>query len=158
MIKDPTKLQEVRDEWKFAIEAQNSMRTIIEYYESQTGGTWFNDFQNKVHGLVLSFAFSVLQHTLEILRAEGAFKCGRKNPPLGNLMNASNGKHSKMKWLDFLVVDEGREKRNDLVHHQKVLRREDTWKYIAAIENELVEWKVLTGPAERWGYRGDRGP
>ena len=149
MIVDPTKLQEVRDEWKIAIESQNSMRTIIDYYEKKTGGIWFNDFQNKVHALVLTFAFSVLEKTLKQLRKERLFKC--KSDSLKHLMNESQSSNA-MKWLDLSLVHEARIQRNKLVHEQKPIKREDTWKYIDAIEKELIGWKVLTGPAERWTY------
>jgi hypothetical protein len=152
MIKNATIFQEVRDEWKFAITTQNSINVTMGFYEKRADGAYFDHFLNLIHGFVLTFAFSVLQNTLEQLRDEGVFNCGGNI--LGNLMNASNGKKSKMKWLNFPLVDEGRDKRNKLVHCQKFLKRTDTWKYIDAIEKELIGWKVLDRPEERWGYRG----
>jgi hypothetical protein len=149
VIIDPAILQEVRDEWKFAIKTQNSIRTTLGFYESIPPQARFDHFSNLTHALVLTFAFSVLEKTLRELRDQGVFNCTRNE--LKELMNKSR---PAISWLNFTNVYEGREKRNDLVHRQGILNRKDTWKYIDAIEKELIGWKVLTGPEERWGYRG----
>lgn len=129
MIKDPTKLQQLRDEWKFAVSTQNRTRVTMGFYQDRADGAYFDHFLNLIHELVLTFVFSVLQDTLEQLRREGVFKC--KGNALWDLMDASQ---SKMHWLDFAFINEGRDKRNKLVHHQEVPKREDTWKYIDALK------------------------
>ena len=138
MIKDPIILQALRDEWKGLRATQQSIKNTLSGYKRLTGGVYFNYFENLVYSLVLPLAFSVLEHTLMQLRDEGVFKC--KSNSLKHLMKASQ---PTLPWLDFALVDEARDKRNKFVHEQKEIERVDTWKYVDAIEAELVEWKVL---------------
>jgi hypothetical protein len=98
-------------------------------------------FVDLCHGLILLFAFSVFEKTLQQLRDEGAFKC--KSNQLGPLMKESS---AVLKWLDFSTVDKARDSRNTIAHERKTLARRDVWRYIDAIEAELVGWKILSGP------------
>jgi len=52
-------------------------------------------------------------------------------------------------WVDIEKVDEGRERRNDVAHERKFLPRRECQKYIDAIEDELVPWKVLPKKLQR---------
>jgi hypothetical protein len=56
---------------------------------------------------------------------------------LGKKMEASK---PFLKWTDYNIVDEGRNKRNDLAHGSKLLSRKDCLRYIEAIGVELKVW------------------
>ena len=64
---------------------------------------------------------------------------------------------SAMSWADFDTVDEGRKCRNALAHDQTIPPRADSWKYIDAIEAELIAWSILDGPVKA-DYTITRGP
>ena len=46
-------------------------------------------------------------------------------------------------WQDYATVDEGREKRNGVAHRREILERASCWKYLDAIEAELVSWGIV---------------
>ena len=90
------------------------------------------------HNLVLLFAFSVFEDVLKQLKSKKYFTSDNNN--LGNLMHKSR---NHLPWQDYILVDEAREKRNEIAHDQAIFPRDDCWKYIDAIENELVQWGVI---------------
>jgi len=46
-------------------------------------------------------------------------------------------------WQDYGYVEAGKTARNDLAHHAKLITKAECLAYVAAIEVELVAWKVL---------------
>ena len=90
------------------------------------------------HSFVLVLAYSVLQESLEALLNEKHFESSSRQ--LGALMVNSK---KKIKWGNFLLVDEGRKRRNDIAHEAAILSRERCQEYVNAIEDELKGWKIL---------------
>lgn len=88
--------------------------------------------------LTLIFAYAVLADVLGQLRDEGEFSCPRSE--LGKLMEASQ---KVLRWVNFALVDEGRERRNDVAHRRMDFPREECRRYIKAIQQELIAWKIL---------------
>ena len=103
-------------------------------------GPQTTSFADLSHSLVLLFAFSVLEDLLKQVRKEHELKCRSQ---LKAMMEASQ---SVLRWTDFGTVDKGRECRNHLAHEQKVPPREESQKYINAIEREFIAWEILDGP------------
>jgi hypothetical protein len=93
------------------------------------------------YALTLPFAFSAFEKVLLELRDCGVIKCKRSQ--LRPLMEASR---SRLWWQDYDLVDEARESRNALVHDRQTPSREDTIRYIDAIDAELRAWSIVTSP------------
>jgi hypothetical protein len=79
-----------------------------------------------------------MNEALDQLSKEGHFRC--KSIFLGKLLLASKG---KLNWLDFQLIYDGAERRNDLAHRGEVVPRGECWKYIEAIQTQLAAWKVI---------------
>jgi hypothetical protein len=142
MIKDPDALEETQQAWKTVRVAQAMVKTNLNAgmfgLVPQTHG-----FRNLSHGLVLLFAYAVLEDTLSQLAGEGVFMS--KGWQLKSLMKESK---KAIAWIDFDLVDQGRDCRNDLAHRQKIPERADSWRYVDAVEAELIGWEVLPGPVK----------
>lgn len=100
------------------------------------GGT--TRFADLSYGLILPFAFSVLQRVLMELRDEKVFPC--ESNTLESLMQCS--KHA-LPWVDYRTIRMGSEVRDDFAQNQKIPATATTWKYVDAIEAELVAWNVF---------------
>lgn len=142
MIQDPTMFQNLRQEWHAVRDTQSMVQRHLNAAASSGGlGVAVNlTLRDVCHSLVILFAFSVLEEVLTQLRDEGNFTSGSQ---LGALMHASK---SVIPWVDFNLVDKARQERNKVAHDQKILPRGDCWKYIDAIEAELLEWGILSAP------------
>ena len=46
-------------------------------------------------------------------------------------------------WTNFALLNEGKEKRNDIAHRSEILPHAKSEEYIDAIEAELRGWGVL---------------
>ena len=138
MITDPTVLQDARDGWEFV---RSSRNVIVGNCNMATMALGFNQagIRDLCFNLLLMSAFSVLEDVLQQLRDEGKF-LGRDNR-LGPLMGNSR---SALPWVDWPLVDDGCNDRNDSVHDRTYLAHAKCRDYIAAIERELVAWGVLT--------------
>jgi hypothetical protein len=85
---------------------------------------------------------------LRALRDQGAFVT--KDSRLGPLMN---GSRSALPWVNWLLVDAARNERNKSVHARTYLPHARCRDYIAAIEQELVAWRVLPSASpELWHW------
>ena len=139
MIQENTIKQEIQDEWK----GVRSFQSRIQAHLNVSGGMGLvgatHQLRNISHNLTLLFAFSVLERTLKQLRDENIFTEGRNG--LKALMYSSR---PNIPWQDFTLIDEAREERNKVAHDQEILEREECWRYIDGIENELVAWRVVT--------------
>jgi hypothetical protein len=93
---------------------------------------------NIAHNLPFLHACSVLNDILEQLRDENHFQC--KGRTLGALVKESE---HHLPWNNFALIKEIVWRRNGLAHHSNILPREDCWRYIDAIEQELVAWKIV---------------
>jgi len=137
MIKDPTELKNIRTAWETVRIFEAMVKTNLNAAFA-LGGVQTNEFRDLCNNLVLIFAFSVLEDTLRQLRREGLFIPAQRG--FKWLMQDSQ---VVLSWVDFKTVDKGRERRNQIAHERKFLPRDECWKYIDAIENELVAWKIL---------------
>ena len=137
MLKEQSKLQDIRDSWETVriVQAmvQANLRLGIMGPIPNT-----DEFKNLAHSLVLLFAFSVLQDTLQQLCDENEFTS--RSRKLGALMENSK---NVLPWVNYDKVDKGRDRRNDVAHERKFLPRRECVEYIDAIEDELVAWMVL---------------
>jgi hypothetical protein len=59
---------------------------------------------------------------------------------VGRLITASETAIPPLSWLDLPLIKEAVSRRNDLAHRAAIVPRDDCWRYIAAIEAELVQW------------------
>jgi len=102
---------------------------------SAGGSTRFADLS---YSLVLPFAFSVLQEVLVELRDEGIFSCD--SGLLEPLMQCSR---TSLPWVDYRTIRIGSEVMSDFARNQKIPATAMTWKYIDAIEAQLVAWNIF---------------
>jgi hypothetical protein len=110
---------------------------------SASAGFLSSKFLDFCNSLVLVHAYSVLQAALEQYEREGKFAAGGRE--LKRLMKASQ---RSLHWVDFVTVDRGRDKRNDVAHKGLFPPRSESWVYMKAIEAELVSWHIIpTQPA-----------
>ena len=141
MIRDSAIKTEIQEDWNGVRKFQSSIQVNLNASSGVIGVGATNKLRNISHNLTLLFAFSVLEAVLKQLRDEGKFS--ERSNGLKKLMNSSiNG----LFWIDFNLVDEAREERNKVAHEQKTLERGDCWKYIDAIEKELMSWNIVVNP------------
>ena len=139
MIQNKTILEAIRKDWEYA---RSRRDFIMRQRLTGIGGVVPIRLMDFANNLALVFAYGVLQDVLAKLQDEGRFV--EKRSTLGPLMAASE---HKLSWVDFALVDAGRDERNKVAHEQKVLPRGDCWKYMDAIEQEFASWGILTDPA-----------
>lgn len=141
MVRDPDMLKSLRQEWEAVRSAQG--RVQLHLYAAVGGLSFFpHKLADISYSLVLLFACAVLKDVLIQLCNEGNFTSKRNQ--LGTLMHSS--KAAAIPWVNFALVDRAREERNDVAHKQKILPRCECWKFIDAIENELVNWGIVPAP------------
>ena len=138
MIRDPIVLREIRDSWQTVVESERTagLTMIKAFMSGLPAGT---EPAELFGGLLLIFAFSVLEDALLALRDQGEFPS--KSSRLKDLMYNSKG---SLTWLDFSLADEGRERRNDIAHRRMKFPPTQCKQYTACIEAELKNWGILT--------------
>ena len=137
MIKDSEVLDSIRSSWETVRISQAMVQTNLNFAFA-FGGFQSHDFRKLCYSLVLLFAYSVLEDSLRELKQQGVFQA--ENLKLGTLMHSSK---VSLHWLKFDLVDKGRERRNDVAHYRAYVESPECWKYIDAIEDELVAWGIL---------------
>ena len=105
---------------------------------SMTGWGQSPEFRSACFSLLLALAFSVLEAALQQMREECLF---RSRSPLGAMMANSR---PALTWLNYDAIDEAREDRNNALHERKILPHAKARDHLAAIENELVAWGIVT--------------
>lgn len=83
-------------------------------------------------------AYAVLDETLNELKDQGEFIC--RTRMLGEKMEASK---AHLPWQNYDDVWKGKEARNDLAHEAIILAKDECFKYIDAVEEELRVWGIL---------------
>jgi hypothetical protein len=141
MINDSVALQECQKEWDAVRFTQEKLRANVVASWGMGGWALAPQVGNEIYSLLLPFGFSVLEHVLLQMKAEGLFSCGGSS--LKQLMRDSR---PALTWADFDAVDRGRNVRNDLIHDQKIPQHDDTFRILDEIERELIGWGVLSGP------------
>jgi hypothetical protein len=139
MITDANALREARDGWDFVRDCRNVIVGNCDVAAMQTLGFNQSGVRDIGFNLLLASAFSVLEEVLRQLRDEGKFS-GKDNRPKP-LMADSRG---TLPWLEFALVDRGREDRNQSIHERRFLSHGLCRDYIAAIEREMHHWGILT--------------
>jgi hypothetical protein len=89
------------------------------------------------NNLALVLAYEALEDALQCLRNGGVFACASWK--LGILMQQSQ---SKLQWLDYVTVDEGRDKRNKLAHEGQLLDDAECRRFVSAVGAQLRAWGV----------------
>jgi hypothetical protein len=89
-------------------------------------------------------AYCTLDYVLGQFILEGIFTCTKKNNNCFMLSDKMKSAKSAISWVDYNLVDRGREVRNDLAHKSKVASKVDCIKYIDAVEAELRSWKLIS--------------
>jgi hypothetical protein len=92
---------------------------------------------DEFYNLPFMLAYSVLEDAIDFLDVSG--KIAKAGWKLGPRMEVAK---TVLTWIDFALVDDGREKRNDLAHEAKLLPRKDCIHYIEAIGAELKAWRL----------------
>lgn len=143
MIKDSDILNSIRSDWETVRAAREMVRSNTVW--SFVHGHVSSEFGaiKLANNLLLFFAFSVLEDVLMQLRDEHYFCC--KNSKIGPLMVASR---AALPWQYFDLIDEARNKRNLIAHKRQWINAIEAKKYIDAIENELILWKIVSKEAE----------
>ncbi len=137
MIQDPAILKKIQQSWEGVVSLRKKYHAVV--VSSFVFGGWpALHIADAVHNIPFIFACSVLTDVLEQLKNEGHFNCEKRT--LGALVGCSK---TKLPWLDYALIDELVEKRNDLAHRAELLPRDDCWKYIDAIESELKSWGIV---------------
>ncbi len=137
MISDKNVLTEVKASWG-GVEALRDklQRALLGSFAE--GGSFAIFAADAAHNLPFMHAYSVLNDTLKQLSVEDHFKC--KSIFLGALLDASK---DNLEWRDFSLIKEGADRRNGVAHRGDILPRADCWKYIDAVREQLLAWKVL---------------
>jgi hypothetical protein len=138
MITDPLALQHVRDSWETVRESERAagLTMVKAFLSGLPAGTAPAEL---FWGLLVLFAYSVVEDALLELRDQGVFACQKSN--LKELMERSK---TGLTWLDFAVADEGRERRNDVAHRRMRFPPAQCKRYIESVEAELKGWGILT--------------
>jgi hypothetical protein len=140
MIQDQTVLQNIQNSWTTVRLFQSMVNIeIASPVLSPFGFPPSVRFEDFCHNLVLVFAFSVLENVLTQLKYEKYFPS--KKIGLEKLMLDSR---KALVWLDFDVVNQGRDVRNKIAHHRKIVGHGDCARYIDAIEAELRAWRIIS--------------
>jgi len=137
MISDQAALEEFRNSWKGVEALRDRLQGALLGSFAQ-GASFVIFVADSAHNLPFVHAYAVLNDVLKQLAIEGHFQC--KSIFLGHLLNASK---DKLLWENFPGIKEGADRRNDVAHRGEVLPRADCWKYIDAIRDQLVAWRVL---------------
>jgi hypothetical protein len=141
MIRDAFEKAEIQKEWA-------SVAALINWNRSFAVGAppvFVNVTPpDTFYNLPLLLAYSTLDHVLVQLIIEGQFVCQNKKGKdcqwLGERMLAAK---NAIPWIDYNLVDEGREARNAVAHEAKLSDAKDCIKYISAVQAELKNWNII---------------
>ncbi len=136
MISDNAVLEEIRQSWVGVKVLRDKLKRSLS--GSLTVSPFAIFIADSANNLPLVHAYAVLNDVLKQLAKEDRFCCN--SIFLGRLLEASK---EKLPWKNFALIKEGVCRRNDVAHKGEVLPRADCWKYIDAIKEQLVEWRIL---------------
>jgi len=140
MITNPEVLKGIRDSWETVRILQARIHTTLHAGLFSLVPVMTN-FQEVPESLLLLFAVSVLETTLEQLRDQRVFVYKRRG--LKGLMNASK---NALPWQNFENIQKIKDRRDQVAHHREFLRSGQCAQDLDAIENELLAWRVLEHP------------
>jgi hypothetical protein len=138
MLTDPEALQHIRDSWKTVRILQARINTIHTPTIFSVVPVADN-FREVAESLLLLFATSVLEDTLEKLCDQGVFaQTGLRG--FERLMKASIG---KLCWQNFGKIQEIKNRRNKVAHERAFPPSDKCAEYLNAIAKQLLAWDVL---------------
>jgi len=137
MITDQAALTDIQASWTSLRQNQAKVETSVAAAMG-FGGMGVMFVVDYLHNLMLIYALGVLADALQQLRSEGLFQA--RASKLGSLMQESR---PHLPWRDFPLVNEGRQKRDDIAHKMAVVSGSDRSRYIDAVEAELIAWRIL---------------
>jgi hypothetical protein len=139
VIADPQELQDARDGWEFVRHTRNIIVGNCDV-AAVTGAWSFNQagMRDLCFNLLLTSAFSVLEDVLKQLRDEGVFVS-----QFSGLKQLMKNSRPSIPWVDWKLIDDGRDDRNKSVHALTYLPHAKCRDYLAALEIELFAWGVL---------------
>ena len=123
MITDQAALTDIQASWTSLRQNQAKVETSVAAAMG-FGGMGVMFVVDYLHNLMLIYALGVLADALQQLRSEGLFQ-------------------AHLPWRDFPLVNEGRQKRDDIAHKMAVVSGSDRSRYIDAVEAELIAWRIL---------------
>ena len=128
-------MNSIDDKWKVILSLLRTHTSTI------VPGTGYVSLQIPKEHFNLPFilAYSLLDEVLSEMRNNNVFTCSTWM--LGAKMNASQ---TILPWVDYDVINDGKDKRNDLAHNGVLLSQEECNKYISAIGIELKCWGSLS--------------
>jgi hypothetical protein len=143
MIHDPTVKGEIEKEWTTIAYLTNYNRSYV--VGSAGGAAYINETPPETfYNLPLVLAYAALDDVLAQFIVEGVFRCLKKNGNCFNLGDKMDSAKEAISWVNFDLVKEGREARNDLAHESKLVEKHRCLKYIQAVEDELKKWGVIS--------------
>lgn len=136
MINDPQIVQEIQSSWagveRLARHPENYCLPGFPVTRIVSAGP------PELLNLPLFLAYSVLDNVLSQLRDQGLFAC--QSWMLGKKMVASK---QVLPWQNYALIDQGRDRRNDLAHQAIYVPRAECKKYITAVGAELKAWGIV---------------
>jgi hypothetical protein len=142
MIANPQALEDLRASWTgVQLLRSKIQRALLGSFAM--GSPFVLSIVDAAHNLPFLQACAVLNDVLARLRDEGYFRSGRVGDgrtPLGTLVSDSE---RALSWVNYPLIDKIVVHRNDLAHRAVFVSRGDCWRYIDAIEAELVSWGIV---------------
>jgi hypothetical protein len=140
VIKDLATLSEIGTEWHGVQKLVQRLKVdaMTAFATTPLGGYYPFFLAKAAQNLPLVHACSVLNHVLIALESEGHFVC--KRTFLGALMESSK---KALPWVNFSRIKQVVKDRNGIAHSGKLLEQELCWKYVDAIQVELVSWGIV---------------
>ncbi len=139
MITDQAVLQELQAAWLGVRSLRDKVQRAIlgSFAQGASAAILAADI---AHNLPFLHACSVLNDVLQELSKEGRITC--KSIFLGELMKAGKG----LPWKNRALIEQAVSRRNEVAHHAEIVPRGECWKYIDAIEAELISWGLVNPP------------
>lgn len=128
----------------FLVQSWLTVRTLEARIRMNTGPMLYSfiphatRFAAVPESLLLVFAMSVVEKSLDCLRAEGRFSSSKRG--LHDLMKASK---SFIPWQNYDWIDDVRLRRNRVAHHQALLEHGQCERDLQFISLELLAWGIL---------------
>ena len=137
MIADKYVKQDLRESWSTVLSTKEMVKANI-VWAFAGGGYTSKQFRDLSFNLTLLFGFSVVERALTQMRDEGKFNSASSQ--LSTLMEKSK---NKIPWINYDLIDEARNIRNDIAHKQQWIEQSECFRYLDGIEMELINWGVL---------------
>ncbi|MCC8940843.1 hypothetical protein H8A99_31490 [Bradyrhizobium sp. Arg68] len=143
MITDAAFVSDIANEWS-VVEQLRRQWNIVRMIPGGFGGSAAVSFapRDEFYNLPLVLVYCTLDNVLGELIRQGTVTCIRGNCfKLGDKMVSARG---AIPWLDYDLIDAGREARNRLAHESQLVSKQDCIEYIEAIGAQLRAWNIIS--------------